>query len=49
MTEDEMVVWHHGLNRHESEQVPGDRVGQGSLTCCSSSGGKNLDMTEHLN
>ena len=22
MTEDEMVVWHHGLNGHEFEQAP---------------------------
>ena len=24
MTEDEMVGWHHRLNGHEFEQVPGD-------------------------
>ena len=24
MTEDEMVGWHHRLNRHEFEQAPGD-------------------------
>ena len=24
-TEDEMVGWHHHLNRHEFEQAPGDR------------------------
>ena len=24
MTEDEMVGWHHRLNRHEFEQTPGD-------------------------
>ena len=29
-TED-MVGWHHGLNRHEFEQIPGDSEGQGSL------------------
>ena len=23
MTEDEMVGWHHRLNRHEFEQTPG--------------------------
>ena len=23
MTEDEMVGWHHRLDEHESEQVPG--------------------------
>ena len=34
-TEDEMVGWHHQLNRHESEQTPGEREGQGSLACCS--------------
>ena len=35
MTGDEMVGWHHRLNGHELEQVPGDREGQGSLACCS--------------
>ena len=35
MTEDEMVGWHHRLNRHEFEQTPGDSEGQGSLVCCS--------------
>ena len=29
MTEDEMVGWHHQLNRHESEQTAGDGDGQG--------------------
>ena len=24
MTEDEMVGWHHRLNGHEFEQIPGD-------------------------
>ena len=33
MTEDEMVGWHHQLNRHESEQTPADSEGQGSLVC----------------
>ena len=28
-TEDEMVEWHHWLNRHEFEQAPGDGEGQG--------------------
>ena len=27
-----MVGWHHGLNRHEFEEVPGDGEGQGSWT-----------------
>ena len=35
MTEDEMVGWHHRLNRYEFEQAPGVGVGQGSLTCYS--------------
>ena len=34
-TEDEMVGWHHWLNRHEFEQTPVNREGQGSLACCS--------------
>ena len=28
MTEDEMVEWHHRLNGHEFEQMPGDSEGQ---------------------
>ena len=27
VTEDEMVGWHHLLNRHEFEQTPGDSEG----------------------
>ena len=34
MTEDEMVGWHHRLDRHESEQAPGRDDGQGSLVYC---------------
>ena len=37
--------WHHQLNRHEFEQVPGVGDGQGSLACCSPWGCKELDMT----
>ena len=40
-----MVVWHHQLNGHEFEQIPGDREGQRSLACCSPRGprvGHNL-------
>ena len=29
VTEDEMVRWHHWLNRHKFEQTPGDSEGQG--------------------
>ena len=38
-TEDEMVGWHHWLNRHEFEQDLGDSEGQGSLACYSSGSG----------
>ena len=31
--EDQMVGWYHQLNRHESEQTPGDSEGQRSLMC----------------
>ena len=48
-TEDEMVGWHHWLNGHESEQVPGDSEGQGSLACCSPWGRKELATNEWLN
>ena len=34
-TEDKMIEWHHWLDGHESEQVPGVGDGQGSLACCS--------------
>ena len=34
-TQDEMIEWHHQLNRHEFEQTPGDNEGQGSLECYS--------------
>ena len=40
-TEDEMVGWHHGLKRHESEQTPRDSEGQGSMVCCSPWGHKD--------
>ena len=49
MTEDEMVGWHHRLNRHEFEQTLGDGEGQGSLECCTPWGHKDSDMTEWLN
>ena len=46
---DEMVGWHHQLDGHEFEQVPGVSYGQGSLVCCSPWGCKELDTTEQLN
>ena len=44
-----MVAWHHKLNGHELEQAQGDSEGQGSLTCCSPWGHKELDTAEPLN
>ena len=49
MTEDEMVGWHHRLNRHEFEQTPGDGIRQGGLACCSPWVHKESDTTEQLN
>ena len=48
MREDEMVGWHHRLNRHEFEQTPGDCEVQGSLACCNPWGCKDSDTTEQL-
>ena len=48
MTEDEMVGWHHRLNRHEFEQALGVDDGQGGLGCCNSRGHKEADTTEPL-
>ena len=45
VTEDGMIVWHHWHSGHEFEQTPGDSEWQGSLGCCSSWDGKELDMT----
>ena len=41
-----MAGWHHQLNGHEFEQVPGSGDGQGSQACCSPCGHKELDKTE---
>ena len=48
MTEDEMIGWHHQLNRHECEQALGVGDGQGSVACCSPWDLKELNMTEQL-
>ena len=48
-TEDEMVGWHHWLNGHEFEQVPGVGDGQRSLECYSPWVHKESDTTEQLN
>ena len=46
MTENEMVGWHHRLDRHEFEQAPGVGDGLESLACCSPWSCKQSDMTE---
>ena len=46
MTEDEMVGWHHQLNRPEFKQTQGDSERQGGLACCSPWGCKESDVTE---
>ena len=48
-TEDEMVGWHHGLNKHEFEHVLGVDDGQGSLARCRPWDHKESDTTEWLN
>ena len=47
--QDEMVGWHHRLNRHEYKQTLGDSKGQGGLMWCSPWGGKEADTIEQLN
>ena len=47
-TKNEMVGWHHWLDGHEFEQVPGVGDRQGSLACCCPQGCKESDMTEQL-
>ena len=48
VAEDEIVRWHHQLNRHEFEQIPGDSEGQGNLMCYSPWGHKESDRTQWL-
>ena len=43
--ENEMVGWHHWLNRHEFEQTLGDGEGQRSLVCYTPWGRKEWDTT----
>ena len=47
-SEDEMAGWHHRCNGHELRQSSGDGEGQGSLSCCSPWGCKELDTTGWL-
>ena len=44
-----MVRQNHRLNGHKFEQTLGDSEGQGSLSCYSPWGHKELDMTQSLN
>ena len=48
-TEDEMVGWHHRLDRHGFGWTPGVGDGQGGLACYGSWGHKQSEMTERLN
>ena len=48
-TEDEMVGCNYQLDGHEFGQAPGVGDGQGSLTCFSPWGRKELALTERLN
>ena len=49
MIENEMVGWHHRLDGHEFEHVPGVGDGQGSLACCSPWSHKELETAEQMN
>ena len=49
MTQDEMVGWHHTLDKNKLEQALEVGAGQGSLVYCSPWGCKESDMTERLN
>ena len=46
MAEDEMIGFHHLLDRNEFEQALRVGDGQGSLPCCSLCNCKKSDMTE---
>ena len=48
-TTDEMVGWHHWLNRHVFELNPGVGDGQVGVACCNPWGCKESDTTEQLN
>ena len=49
MTENEMAGWRHQLDGHEFEQAQRASDGQGSLSCFSPWGRKELATTERLN
>ena len=45
--EDDMVGWHHRLNGHEFEQIPGVVDGQESLVCCIHGATKSQTWLSH--
>ena len=45
-TEDKMAGWHHWLDEHEFEWIPGAGDGQGGLVCCSPWGRKEANTTK---
>ena len=47
--EGEKVGWHHRPNGHETEKIPGDKEGQGSLEYCSPWDHQESDTTQQLN
>ena len=47
--EDEMVEWHHQLNGHKSEKIPGDSEGEGGLACFNPGWHKQWGTTAQLN
>ena len=49
VTQNAMVGWHHWLNGHEFEQIPGDSKAQGSLACSSPCSCKGSDTTLKVN
>ena len=46
MTEDEMVGWHHQLNRHEFKQAQGDVKHREACWCVTVHRVAESDMTE---
>ena len=48
ITEDEIVGWHHWIDRYEFAQAAAVDDGQGSLVCCSPWDCEDSDMAEWL-
>ena len=49
VTEGKVLGWHHQHNGHETEKIPGDKEGQGSLAYCSPWDRQESDITQQLN